>query len=187
MTTTKKVFGTLFFVSFFFTAFTENISLNLNTRKDLKSIPSKMNYKDYLASYGFLAVQSMQKHKIPASIIIAQGMLETSYGNSSLAKIANNHFGIKCGDSWNGTFIRHDDDQTQECFRVYSSVKESYLDHGQFIKTRPWYIPLFKLELRDYHKWAKGLQDAGYATDPDYAKKLITLIERYNLYQLDYM
>ncbi|AZQ64424.1 hypothetical protein EI427_20065 [Flammeovirga pectinis] len=146
-----------------------------------------MSQKDYLSQYGYFAVISMHKYNIPASIIIAQGMLESAYGNSPFSRVSNNHFGIKCGEQWNGNSITHHDDSPEECFRSYASVHASFDDHGKFLKSKVWYNSLFRLDRTDYKSWAHGLQQAGYATDPMYAEKLIDIIERYNLSQLDEM
>jgi LysM repeat protein len=126
----------------------------------------------------------MQKTGVPASITMAQALLESQAGCSNLAKDANNHFGIKCSD-WKGATYIQDDDTKDECFRKYKSVLESYDDHSNFLRTRPRYASLFELEITDYKGWAHGLKKAGYATDPTYATRLIKLIEDYQLYLLD--
>lgn len=150
---------------------------------------------DYITKFNRAAVLSMDRIGVPASIVLAQGVLESGAGTSDLATIANNHFGIKCGNNWRGkTFKKKDDDRDRDgnliesCFRSYESVEESFVDHGQFLRdpsksTR--YGFLFNLDRTDYKGWARGLQSAGYATAPDYADKLINLIERYKLYQYD--
>jgi LysM repeat protein len=130
-------------------------------------------------------VEQMQRHKIPASITLAQGLLESGAGRSSLARKSNNHFGIKCHSDWSGKKTYHDDDAPRECFRVYSSVKDSYDDHSQFLKRGARYAFLFELKITDYKGWARGLKKAGYATDPSYANRLITIIEDYELYKYD--
>tara|TARA_B100000029_G_scaffold209158_1_gene207010 strand:- start:905 stop:1288 length:384 start_codon:yes stop_codon:yes gene_type:complete len=127
----------------------------------------------------------MKVYKIPASITIAQGILESGYGEATLAKKANNHFGIKCHRDWNGKKIFHDDDEENECFRSYRNPVKSYKDHSLFLVNRDRYRFLFDLNRKDYKSWAEGLKKAGYATDPEYAKKLISLIERFNLTRLD--
>ena len=127
----------------------------------------------------------MRQYGIPASIILAQGILESGAGAGTLSKTANNHFGIKCHTGWNGDSVRHDDDASQECFRKYNDPAESYRDHAEFLTGRSRYASLFKLEKGDYEAWAKGLKAAGYATDPKYPDKLISYIERYNLHQYD--
>jgi flagellum-specific peptidoglycan hydrolase FlgJ len=126
----------------------------------------------------------MRKSKIPASITLAQGILESGSGNGRLAKEANNHFGIKC-HGWKGAKIYHDDDEDQECFRKYKAASTSYKDHSEFLTRRKRYANLFKLKQNDYKGWAKGLKAAGYATDRKYPQKLISLIERYELYEYD--
>lgn len=142
-------------------------------------------YQAYIKEYADLAVEQMQQHKIPASITLAQGLLESGAGRSSLAKKSNNHFGIKCHRDWKGKKTYHDDDAPRECFRVYSSVKDSYDDHSQFLKRGARYAFLFELKITDYKGWARGLKKAGYATDRSYANRLITIIEDYELYKYD--
>jgi len=141
-------------------------------------------YLDYIDKFQDIAVRQHQKHGIPASIILAQGLLESGAGKGRLAVEANNHFGIKCHD-WTGKQIYHDDDERNECFRKYRHASESYEDHSLFLVTRPRYKSLFDLRSTDYVRWAHGLKAAGYATDPAYAQKLISLIERYNLHEFD--
>lgn len=142
-------------------------------------------YVDYINKYSNLAVEQMKEHKIPASITLAQGLLESGAGLSELARKSNNHFGIKCGSNWNGRTVRHDDDARQECFRAYRNPRDSYEDHSAFLKRGARYAFLFKLEITDYKGWARGLKKAGYATDPSYANRLITIIEDYDLYKYD--
>jgi LysM repeat protein len=127
----------------------------------------------------------MKKTGVPASITMAQGMFESDYGNSPLAKVAKNHFGVKCHKDWGGDTYYMDDDAPNECFRKYNSVEESYDDHSSFLRTRDRYKFLFDLSINDYKGWAKGLKQAGYATNPAYADKLIEIIERYSLQTLD--
>ncbi len=141
--------------------------------------------KAYVQQYKDLAVREMQRTGIPASITLAQGILESDYGRSRLARQANNHFGIKCHDSWSGKRIYHDDDRRDECFRQYSSVYQSYRDHSRFLKGSQRYAFLFRYERTAYKKWARGLKKAGYATSPTYASRLIELIERYGLHRFD--
>ncbi|MGY0393164.1 glucosaminidase domain-containing protein [Bizionia sp. KMM 8389] len=138
----------------------------------------------YIATYSNIAQEEMRLYHIPASITLAQGILESSSGRGRLAVEANNHFGIKCHE-WTGARIYHDDDEDQECFRKYNNPKYSYRDHSLFLKERKRYYKLFELDIYDYKGWAKGLKAAGYATDKKYPDKLISLIERYNLYQYD--
>lgn len=141
--------------------------------------------KNYIVQYKEIAKDNMRNHGIPASITLAQGILESGAGNGKLAKEANNHFGIKCHTNWTGDTIKHDDDAAQECFRKYRHASESFQDHSLFLTSRSRYNDLFKLKKDDYEGWAKGLRKAGYATDPKYPDKLISLIERYELYQYD--
>ncbi len=140
---------------------------------------------EYIKKHAYLAVQEMELYKIPASITLSQGILETGGGQSRLAEMANNHFGIKCKKEWTGDRITHDDDAPGECFRKYKSVEESYRDHSKFLAERPYYKKLFTLPLKDYKAWAHGLKKAGYATNPKYAPILISRIEKYNLNQFD--
>jgi hypothetical protein len=128
---------------------------------------------------------NMRNYGIPASIILAQGILESGAGRGKLAVEANNHFGIKCHKDWLGESVRHDDDSAQECFRKYTQSSESYKDHALFLLGKKRYETLFTYEKDDYKSWAKGLRAAGYATDPNYPDKLISYIERYNLHQYD--
>ena len=129
-------------------------------------------------------MEQMNLHRIPASITLAQGLLESAAGRSALARNANNHFGIKCGSSWTGKYYVQDDDYKNERFRVYRSVRESYEDHSQFLM-KPRYKELFHLKPTDYKGWARGLKRAGYATNPRYAELLINMVERYHLHKYD--
>ncbi len=138
----------------------------------------------YISEHKDDAIRDMKKTGVPASITLAQACLESHDGASALAREANNHFGIKCSD-WTGPYYIQDDDKKDECFRKYNSTLESYDDHSLFLSTRPRYAFLFKLELTDYKGWAKGLKKAGYATDPNYADRLIKIIEDNQLYLLD--
>lgn len=140
---------------------------------------------EYIKNYSHLAVKEMNQYGIPASITIAQGLLESGYGKSRLATSANNHFGIKCKSTWTGDKIYHDDDEAQECFRVYACVEDSYNDHSVFLKGNQRYAFLFDFGATDYESWAHGLKKSGYATNPRYAYLLIDIIERYDLAQLD--
>ena len=142
------------------------------------------NYEKYIKKYSLIAVQHQKLYRIPASITLAQGILESGAGNSELARKSNNHFGIKCHD-WKGASVRHDDDLRGECFRKYKNPEQSYEDHARFLTERPRYASLFKLKVTDYKGWAKGLQRCGYATDRAYANRLIKLIEDYDLYRYD--
>ena len=141
-------------------------------------------YEEYINTYKDLAIEQMNKHKIPASITLAQGLLESGAGKSRLAREGNNHFGIKCHSDWKGGKVYHDDDLKNECFRKYKTVRESYEDHSFFLN-KPRYRFLYSLNITDYRGWAQGLQRSGYATDRAYANKLIKIIEDYELYQYD--
>ena len=151
----------------------------------IKILSTKEKIEIYIDQYSFIAKDEMKAHKIPASIILAQGILESGMGYSRLAKEGNNHFGIKCHKNWSGEKIYHDDDERGECFRVYKNVASSFRDHSLFLKNRQRYSPLFKMKLSNYKGWAKGLKKAGYATDPEYAEKLISLVERFELMRFD--
>ncbi|MFA7688173.1 MAG: glucosaminidase domain-containing protein [Moheibacter sp.] len=140
---------------------------------------------EYIRTYAKLAVEEMHLYKVPASITLSQGILETGGGQSRLAEIANNHFGIKCKKEWTGDIITHTDDAPNECFRKYNSVQESYRDHSKFLAERPYYKDLFRLDILDYKGWAHGLKKAGYATNPKYAGILISRIEKYKLDEFD--
>ncbi|MFM2369459.1 MAG: hypothetical protein RL619_1765 [Bacteroidota bacterium] len=141
--------------------------------------------KAYISQFKGIAIENMKSFGIPASIILAQGILESGAGVGDLAISANNHFGIKCHEGWTGESVRHDDDSDQECFRKYNNPSESFKDHAIFLTGRSRYSKLFELPKGDYKAWAKGLRTAGYATDPKYPDKLISYIERYNLHQYD--
>jgi len=142
---------------------------------------------NYVTDFASVAMAEMKLYKIPASIKLAQGILESGSGEGRLAAEANNHFGIKCHKGWTGGEIYHDDDELQECFRTYNDASYSYRDHSLFLTDRSRYAGLFKLPADDYVAWANGLRRAGYATDPRYPEKLISLIERYELYKYDGM
>ena len=148
------------------------------------SFAQKITVDEYINIYKDLAISEMKRSGIPASIKLAQGILESANGNSRLATVANNHFGIKCHD-WEGEKIYHDDDKKGECFRHYKNAKDSWIDHTDFLMSRSRYAFLFDYKPTDYKNWANGLRKAGYATDPKYPQLLIGLIERYNLYQYD--
>lgn len=145
---------------------------------------SRYTAENYIERFKDIAIREMNSNGIPASITLAQGILESGNGNSSLAREANNHFGIKCTSEWKGKTILKDDDQKDDCFRVYTSAEESFRDHSEFLK-RKRYAALFELNKNDYQGWALGLKEAGYATNPRYAELLISLIERYNLNSFD--
>ncbi len=157
----------------------------LSIASAIAAAPKKLQVNvDYINKYSQIAVDKMREHHIPASITLAQGILESGAGQSELAKKSNNHFGIKCHQDWTGERVYHDDDEKQECFRKYSKPELSYEDHSQFLKKKR-YEPLFALEVTDYKGWAKGLKACGYATAKDYAERLIDLIETYELQQYD--
>lgn len=139
----------------------------------------------YIFQYKDIAMSNMKIYGIPASIILAQGILESGAGRGDLCIKANNHFGIKCHEGWTGESVRHDDDSSQECFRKYDAPAGSFNDHALFLTGRSRYASLFNLSKEDYKGWANGLRRAGYATDPKYPEKLISYIERYDLGQYD--
>lgn len=140
---------------------------------------------EYAKKYGLVAVKESQRSGVPASITLAQGILESGNGKSVLARKSNNHFGIKCHRDWDGKRVYHDDDEKNECFRKYPSVYQSYLDHSNFLRKHQRYAFLFSYKSTEYKKWAKGLKKAGYATSSTYAENLIGLIERYDLTYFD--
>ncbi len=160
------------FIMLLFTAF-QGLASELDTRME------------YVENYSPYAIQNMRMYKIPASITLAQGILESGSGNSELARKSNNHFGIKCGSNWTGGKTYHDDDAENECFRTYKTVLDSYNDHSEFLTKNKRYSNLFILKIDDYKSWAKGLSKAGYATNPNYASRLITIIEELKLYSYD--
>lgn len=151
-----------------------------------KDNPNPISYStvSYIDAFKTIAIAEMNKYGIPASITLAQGILESGSGSSDLAKYANNHFGIKCTSDWKGKAYYKDDDQRDDCFRVYKDPQESYKDHSEFLK-RKRYAALFELDKNDYRNWAIGLKNAGYATNPKYPDLLINIIEKYQLYQYD--
>ncbi len=163
----------LFTYLFFAFAFAVQAQLRKNTA-----------YLNYIKEYNELAVEQMREHGIPASITLAQGLLESGAGLSELSRRSNNHFGIKCGSAWRGKTTRHTDDRPNECFRVYKHPRASYEDHSQFLK-QPRYRPLFQLNIMDYKGWARGLKSCGYATSRTYATQLIQIIETYELDRYD--
>ena len=145
----------------------------------------KLSPHEYIENHKEDAIKEMQMSGVPASIILAQGMLESDNGNSDLAVYANNHFGIKCHEDWAGPSFVKDDDTKDECFRKYRTVLESYSDHSQFLRSRNRYAPLFELKSNDYKGWARGLKETGYATDPHYTERLLDIINRNRLYEYD--
>ena len=146
---------------------------------------TRQTREEYIEKYKSIAVAHMEKYGIPASITMAQGILESDAGNSALSLSSNNHFGIKCKKSWTGRKVYYDDDAKGECFRAYPSVEASYEDHALFLDSSPRYDSLFSYPSNDYRSWARGLKAAGYATAPDYAERLVAIIEKYKLYILD--
>ena len=162
------------------------VKIETNKTKDVVTTPKVYASKTekYIYTYKEIAQNEMRLYNIPASITLAQGILESGNGSGRLSVQANNHFGIKC-HGWTGKKIYHDDDRKQECFRKYKDAKYSFRDHSLFLSERKRYAKLFKLKKEDYKGWAKGLRDAGYATDRKYPQKLISLIERYKLYEFD--
>ena len=151
-----------------------------STGKDLDFVTLR-----YIAKYKDIAKREMKEYGVPASITLAQGILESQSGKSRLAVEGNNHFGIKCHNNWHGEKILHDDNKAQECFRKYNNPEESFKDHSQFLAKRKRYAFLFRLPITDYEAWARGLKKAGYATDPSYPDKLIYIIEKYHLNKMD--
>lgn len=160
-----------------------NITERRNSRPASSgTVPNSV--EEYIALYAPVAKAEMELYNIPASITLAQGILESGSGKSDLTRRANNHFGIKCHE-WQGEKVYHDDDRAQECFRKYDDAKYSFRDHSLFLAERKRYASLFDLSIEDYEGWAKGLRAAGYATDRAYPTKLISIIERYQLYRYD--
>lgn len=142
-------------------------------------------YQQYIDQYKDIAIEQMQRYRIPASITLAQGLLESGAGRSELTRRSNNHFGIKCNNGWTGRRTYQDDDQRDDCFRVYDNAYDSYEDHSKFLAANQRYRSLFNLGTTDYKGWARGLKAAGYATNPVYAEKLIEIIQLYKLYNFD--
>ena len=166
----------------------ESSKVIINETK-IKPIPKNASYIEvisiYIDNYSEIAKEEMVQYGIPASITLAQGILESGAGRSALSKKSNNHFGIKCHKGWTGQRVFHDDDELQECFRKYKDPKYSFRDHSLFLTQRSRYEGLFTYKKNDYKSWAKGLRKAGYATDPKYPQKLINIIETYQLYSYD--
>lgn len=151
----------------------------------ISSSTPDLSVQNYVNSFKGIAVAEMKRTGIPASITLAQGIIESDCGHSTLAREANNHFGIKCHDDWTGATMRHNDNNRNECFRKYSRAAESFYDHSDFLKSVSRYSFLFNLNSTDYKAWAHGLKKAGYATNPDYANMLIRTIEENNLWHFD--
>lgn len=160
-----------------------NRQIEKSATKGKGEIPSYTTLS-YIDKFKGVAIEEMNQYGIPASITLAQGILESGNGNSSLAKYANNHFGVKVTSDWKGKGYYKDDDKRNDCFRVYNDARESYKDHSDFLK-RKRYAALFELDKNDYKNWALGLKQAGYATNPKYPELLINLIEKYRLYEYD--
>ena len=163
----------------------KNIVLLLTLLFPLSLFAQRITPEEYIQTYKDIAMREMKTHKIPASITLAQGLLESGAGNSALAREAKNHFGIKCHKGWEGDTYIMDDDAKDECFRKYRNAEESFKDHSEFLCGRSRYAALFDLEITDYRGWAKGLKAAGYATNPKYAQLLIDRIELYDLTKYD--
>jgi len=160
-------------------------SVVLKEQQKLLKMSNEERRQWYIKTYAPVAQEEMKRYKIPASITLAQGILESQSGVGELALKSNNHFGIKCHKTWTGPKVYHDDDARGECFRKYKDPRTSFRDHSLFLANRDRYASLFTLKTKDYKGWAKGLKKAGYATDPKYANKLISIIERYNLSRWD--
>ena len=156
-----------------------------NISKEKKNLTNREKIDNYIEKFGLVAQDEMKSYGIPASITLAQGILESGMGYGRLAVEGNNHFGIKCHSDWTGKRIYHDDDRKGECFRVYIDPVTSYRDHSLFLKSRSRYSLLFEIKTTNYKAWARGLKKAGYATDPKYPDKLISLIERFDLTRYD--
>ncbi|MEL7588653.1 MAG: glucosaminidase domain-containing protein [Prolixibacteraceae bacterium] len=166
---TKKALYAIIFLLFYQVSFSQRI----------------YSRSEYIELHRELAILEMQRTGVPASITLAQACLESGNGNSELSRKSNNHFGIKCKNTWTGKRVFHDDDERNECFRKYNSVDESFIDHSNFLSASPRYAELFKLKITDYQGWAHGLKRCGYATNPRYAYELIRIIEEFQLYRYD--
>ena len=180
----KSVKGRLFFYTSLI-ILTGLVSCRVNRPAVSPPSGNRAGVQDYIDRYKDLAVSEMKRSGVPASITLAQGMIESDHGRSTLAREANNHFGIKCHDDWTGPRVRHHDDRRNECFRKYSRPEESFIDHSEFLRNRSRYSSLFSLPVTDYRGWARGLKNAGYATNPHYADMLIRKIEENNLQDFD--
>ena len=161
------------------------IIIVISTFLAVASFAQNITVQQYIATYKDIAIAEMKRSGIPASVTLAQGILETESGNSELVKKSNNHFGIKCKSNWTGESVSHTDDAPNECFRKYNSAEESYRDHSDFLRNNSRYAALFSLQPNDYKGWANGLKKAGYATNPRYPQILINNIETNNLQQFD--
>jgi hypothetical protein len=173
-----KLYIRLFFNSFL-------LAVTIFAVQGQKKVTKNPDYEQYIEKYKLLAIRQQHEYKIPASITLAQGLLESDAGKSRLALVGNNHFGIKCKAEWLNGRMYHDDDEKNECFRTYKTVEESYTDHSLFLAKRKYYVSLFDLDIYDYKGWAHGLQKCGYATDKSYGSKLVGLIEAYGLHKYD--
>jgi LysM repeat protein len=156
-----------------------------SSRPDIRPTAFEPNAAAYIEKYRDIAISEMRRTGVPASITLAQGMIESDFGRSRLAREANNHFGIKCHSNWKGQSVTHHDDRKDECFRKYNRAEDSFYDHSDFLRTGSRYRSLFDLSVKDYKGWARGLKSAGYATNPDYANMLIRKIEEHNLAYYD--
>jgi flagellum-specific peptidoglycan hydrolase FlgJ len=191
----RKVFTLIVSVAFFTSCSAHKTTISSSkARKNNQSI-QKANKKaiasyreytsiEYIERFKAIAIQEMNAYGIPASITLAQGLFESGSGNSELAKVANNHFGIKCGSQWVGQSYYKDDDSVNDCFRVYNNPEDSFRDHSTFLKKKN-YARLFELDKNDFEGWAKGLKACGYATNPKYPQLLLNIIYKYNLDQYD--
>lgn len=177
---------TRYFLMLFASLFLASCTTVKNNTVDLSRYQGKDKYERYILAYYPVAVEQMHKYDVPASITLAQGLLESGAGTSTLATEANNHFGIKADNSWNGKYTKSMDNGKMCKFRVYRSAAESYEDHSKFLRDKSRYASLFRLKKTDYKGWAKGLRKAGYAEDKKYPEKLISLIERYSLQDFDH-
>jgi LysM repeat protein/uncharacterized FlgJ-related protein len=184
----SQIIATALLLVFFSACKSRQYSRN-NKKIEKEATRSSPDFKShttvtYIEDFKGVAIEEMNKYGIPASITLAQGIIESGSGNSSLARFANNHFGIKCTSDWKGKGYYKDDDKKDDCFRVYKDARESYRDHSDFLK-RKRYSTLFELDKNDYKNWALGLKAAGYATNPRYPDMLINIIDKYKLYQFD--
>lgn len=192
----RKISILLFFTSFLTSCVSKKYAYHKrNIEGNKQNYPSSSPYNqlksgpknstlDYINKYKAIAIREMNQYGIPASITLAQGILESGSGNSSLAINANNHFGVKCNSNWTGNTYFKDDDKQNECFRAYNDAEQSFIDHSMFLK-KPRYAQLFSLDKADYRGWAYGLKQYGYATNPQYPQLLIGYIEKYNLQDFD--
>lgn len=185
----KTTFGALF-LTFYFSmqcaaVYSQTQRTLLPEEQVMVDNHTRITREEYIYKWRHLAFENREQYGIPVCISLGQAILESGYGNSHLAIITNNHFNIKCKKDWTGRTKIWEDDIPDDCFRVYDSVEESYRDYAEYISSKPWYDPLFSLDINDYKGWAKGLKEAGYATDPKYPEKLIGVIESTHIYLLD--